>query len=61
MKRQGEVERLGLGFSIAQFQMMWEMSDQGRLPAKIDAERASQRQRLITYAPLLGPTGDRGQ
>mmetsp|Transcript_11743 Transcript_11743/g.30705 ORF Transcript_11743/g.30705 Transcript_11743/m.30705 type:complete len:91 (-) Transcript_11743:115-387(-) len=55
MKRQAEVERLGLNFSSAQFQMMWEMSDQRRLPSKNDADAAAQRQRLVTYSPLLEP------
>ncbi|KAJ1618989.1 hypothetical protein T492DRAFT_1131061 [Pavlovales sp. CCMP2436] len=55
MKRQAEVERLGLNFSSAMYQMLWELSDQRRLPSKNDADAAAQRQRLVTYAPLLGP------
>jgi hypothetical protein len=55
MKRQGEVESLGIQFTEEQMKMMWEMSDKRRLPSKTDLEVSTQRQRLITYASLLDP------
>ncbi|KAJ1636200.1 hypothetical protein T492DRAFT_835424 [Pavlovales sp. CCMP2436] len=55
MKRQPEVERLGIPFTSAQYQTMWELSDLRRHPPKNEAAEAAQRQRLITYSSLLVP------
>jgi len=46
---------LGIPFTSAQYQMMWELTDQRRLPFKNEADAAAQRQRLVTYFSLLIP------
>jgi len=52
-KRKADVDNLGIGFTKAEYDMMWEMSDLRRRPPKRDAELQSQRTFLVTYAPLL--------
>ncbi|KAJ1629197.1 hypothetical protein T492DRAFT_1118533 [Pavlovales sp. CCMP2436] len=59
MARKPEIERLGVEFTAADFEIMRGLSDRRNFPPRSPAEADEQRQRLETYPDLLSPIMDR--